>query len=112
MGGTRQGTVTESLALTSSWQQVTANYTPVAPGSSLDFEAYTSNAPAGVCFQADDASITLDVGPPSGNQAPTVYAGENQTLVLNDFPANINLDAAVSDDGLPDPPGTLLEEEG
>ncbi|HET9311117.1 MAG TPA: carbohydrate binding domain-containing protein [Actinomycetota bacterium] len=69
VGGARQGTVTESMPLTSSWQQVTAAYTPVAPGqSSLDYEAFTSNTPAGVCFQADDASITLatttDTTPP------------------------------------------------
>jgi len=54
----QQGSVTTSLALTSSWQQVTAAYTTVAPGSTLDFEAFTSNSPVGVCFQADDASIT------------------------------------------------------
>jgi hypothetical protein len=57
--GVLQGSVTQSMALTSSWQQVTAVYTPVAPGqSSLDFEAFTSNSPVGVCLQADDASIT------------------------------------------------------
>jgi hypothetical protein len=66
--GVQQGSVTTSLALTSSWQQVTAVYTPVAPGpSSIDFEAFTSNSPVGVCFQADDASITFaapDTTPP------------------------------------------------
>jgi len=56
--GVLQGSVVQSMALTSSWQQVTAIYTPVTPGSSLDFEAFTSNSPVGVCFQADDASIT------------------------------------------------------
>ena len=56
--GVLQGSVVQSMALTSSWQQVTASYTPVTPGSSLDFEAFTSNSPVGVCFQADDASIT------------------------------------------------------
>ena len=57
--GVLQGSVSPSVVLTSSWQQVTAVYTPVAPGlSSLDFEAFTSNSPVGVCFQADDASIT------------------------------------------------------
>jgi hypothetical protein len=56
--GVQQGSVTTSLALTSSWQQVTAAYTTVAPGSTLDFEAFTANSPVGVCFQADDASIT------------------------------------------------------
>lgn len=59
VSGVLQGSVTTSVALTSSWQQVTAVYTPVAPGlSSLDFEAFTANSPVGVCVQADDASIT------------------------------------------------------
>ena len=59
VSGVQQGSVSTSVALTSSWQQVTAVYTPVAPGlSSLDFEAFTVNSPVGVCFQADDASIT------------------------------------------------------
>ena len=58
VSGVLQGSVVKSMALTSSWQQVTAAYTPVAPGSSLDFEAFTTNSPVGVCFQADDASIT------------------------------------------------------
>ncbi len=58
VSGVLQGSVVKSMALTSSWQQVTAAYTPVAPGSSLDFEAFTAGSPVGVCFQADDASIT------------------------------------------------------
>ena len=53
------GSVSTSVTLTSSWQQVTAVYTPIAPGQSfLDFEGFTAGAPVGVCFQADDASIT------------------------------------------------------
>ena len=46
VGGVLQGSVVQSMGLTSSWQQVSAVYTPVAPGSSsLDFEAFTSSAP-------------------------------------------------------------------
>ena len=57
--GTQQGSISTTVTLTSSWQQVTAVYTPAAPGqSNLDFQAYTSSSPVGVCFQADDASIT------------------------------------------------------
>ena len=56
-GGVLQGSVTTSMALTTSWQQVTAVYTPAVPGSSLDVEAYTTNTPVGVCLQADDVSI-------------------------------------------------------
>jgi hypothetical protein len=73
VNGAKQGTVTETLGLTSDWQQVTAEYVPVAPGqSTLDLEAYTANSPAGVCFRADDASITLDVGtpPPDADTTP------------------------------------------
>jgi hypothetical protein len=56
--GTQQGSISTTVTLTSSWQQVTAVYTPAAPGqSNLDFQAYTSSSPVGVCFQADDASI-------------------------------------------------------
>ena len=59
VSGTQKGSVSPSLPLTSSWQQVTAVYTPVSPGlSSLDVEAFTVGSPVGVCFQADDASIT------------------------------------------------------
>ena len=58
LNGSRQGSVTETLALTSDWRQVTVQYIPVAPGSTLNFEAYSTNAPVGPCFQVDDASIT------------------------------------------------------
>jgi hypothetical protein len=58
-GGVLQGSISTSVALTSSWQLVTTAYTPVAPGSStLDVEAYTISSPVGVCVQVDDASIT------------------------------------------------------
>jgi hypothetical protein len=57
-GGVLQGSVSTSMPLTTSWQEVSAVYSPVAPGqSSLDFDVYTANSPVGVCFQADDASI-------------------------------------------------------
>jgi hypothetical protein len=58
LGGVRLATVSETLTLTDTWQQVTVIYTVVTPGSTLDFQAYSTNAPLGVCFQADDASIT------------------------------------------------------
>jgi len=57
--GAQQGSAATSATLTSAWQQVTVVYTPAAPGlSNLDFQAFTVNSPVGVCFQADDASIT------------------------------------------------------
>jgi hypothetical protein len=56
--GVLQGSVTASAALTSTWQRVTVTHTTVTPGSSLDLEAYTLSTPVGVCFRADDVSIT------------------------------------------------------
>ena len=59
VSGIQKGSVSPTVTLTSSWQQVTAVYTPVSPGlSSLDVEAFTVGSPVGVCFRADDASIT------------------------------------------------------
>jgi hypothetical protein len=58
-GGTLVGSVSTTVTLTTSWQQVTAVLTPGAPGqSNIDFEAYTSSSPVGVCFQADDVTLT------------------------------------------------------
>jgi parallel beta-helix repeat protein len=47
-----------TMTLTTQWQKLSVTYTPAAPGSSnLDYTAYTSNAPVGSCFHADDVSI-------------------------------------------------------
>jgi len=57
--GTQVGSATQTITMTTSWQQVTVSYVPVSPGNStLDFNAYISSAPTGTCFYADDASIT------------------------------------------------------
>jgi hypothetical protein len=57
-GGALAGSASASLTLSTSWQEVKANYTVKQPGSSfLDFEAFIASAPTGVCFYADDASI-------------------------------------------------------
>ena len=58
-GSTLVGSVTAQVTLTTSWQQVTVTYTVTSPGSTLDFQSYTSNAQPGVVFYADDASIEL-----------------------------------------------------
>ena len=59
-GGTLVGTAhISSVTLTTGWQQVSVSLTPQSPGSTtLDLNAYVSSAPPGVCFYADDASIT------------------------------------------------------
>jgi hypothetical protein len=51
--------VTE-VPLTATWQQVSATYTPAAPGAStLDYNALVIGASPCTCFYADDASIRL-----------------------------------------------------
>ena len=58
-GSTLVGSKDQAVTLTTAWQQLQISYAAVAPGSStLDFVAYITNAPPGVCFQADDAMIT------------------------------------------------------
>src|SRR5262249_45568804 len=47
--------------------------------------------------------LTYATGTPV-NQAPVVSAGSNQTIT---FPAAANLAGTASDDGLPNPPGSL-----
>jgi glucose/arabinose dehydrogenase len=49
------------------------------------------------------ATLVFSGGPPA-NSSPTANAGTDQTITL---PANANLTGTASDDGLPNPPGTL-----
>jgi PKD repeat protein len=59
-GSTNVGSQTVTMTLSTSWQQIKLTYVPQAPGSSnLDYTAYTTNTPAGNCFYADDAAITV-----------------------------------------------------
>jgi hypothetical protein len=51
----------------------------------------------------DEVTITVEPEPPV-NQAPTVVAGQDQTITLL---ASAVLNGTVNDDGLPDPPGGL-----
>ena len=57
-GSTLNGMVVSQITLTTSWQQVSVSYTPVAPGSTLDFNAYVTKAAPGTCFEADDISLS------------------------------------------------------
>jgi PKD repeat protein len=54
-GSTLVGTATGTVALTTSWQQVTVAHPVASPGSNLDLNAYVSGAAPGTCFYADDA---------------------------------------------------------
>src|SRR4029450_12235906 len=51
---------------------------------------------------SDDLTVTVNAT--SGNQAPVVNAGSDQTVTL---PNSANLSGTATDDGLPTPPGTL-----
>jgi hypothetical protein len=60
--GALLGTATSQITLSTSWQQVSVNYTVTAPGSSsLDFNAYlaAADAPPGTCFYVDDAAVYI-----------------------------------------------------
>ena len=48
--------------------------------------------------------VTYSIGSGSTNQAPVVDAGPDQTITL---PSSANLNGTVTDDGLPNPPGTV-----
>jgi hypothetical protein len=50
------------------------------------------------------ATVTITVNAAPVNQPPVVNAGSNQTITL---PAAANLNGTVTDDGLPNPPGTI-----
>jgi hypothetical protein len=60
-GTTFMGSLTTQMTLGTAWQLVTVSYMPAAAGSStLDFNAFVSNAPVGTCFYADDAAVTVN----------------------------------------------------
>jgi PKD repeat protein len=62
--GAAVGAASVQVALTTAWQKVSLQYAPLAAGAStLDYSAYVSSAPPGVCFYADDAAVALDAAP-------------------------------------------------
>jgi hypothetical protein len=58
----RVGTEEAQVTLSTSWQQIVLQYTPVAPGSStLDLNVIRASTPAGAqCFLVDDITATTD----------------------------------------------------
>ena len=58
-GATLVGTVLVEQTLTTAWKKVTITYMVAAPGSTLDFQAYVTNAASGTAFYADDVSILV-----------------------------------------------------
>jgi alpha-tubulin suppressor-like RCC1 family protein len=100
-------------ALTYTWSHVSGGGTVTfVNGSSLNATAsfstsgtYTLRLKAddGTLFTTDD--IVVVVNPvAAANVAPTVSAGADQTITL---PSSASLSGTASDDGLPNPPGSL-----
>jgi Carbohydrate binding domain len=61
-GSTQVKAKTVTYTTTTSWQQLSVTLAPNSPGTTtLDFQVFLpkDHAPPGVCFRADDASITL-----------------------------------------------------
>ncbi|MCI0537555.1 MAG: lamin tail domain-containing protein [Verrucomicrobiales bacterium] len=79
-----------------------------AAGFGPSLERVTANA-----YGNDPVNWRASFGPPSpgvengGNRAPRVNAGADQLLQAATFPTVVNLAGTASDDGQPNPPGTL-----
>src|SRR3954453_7851202 len=56
-GAANAGSAASTATLTTAWQRLSVEYTPTVPGSTLDFNAFVTNAQPGICFYADDAAI-------------------------------------------------------
>ena len=100
---------------------VATNWTEISGPASVDFQnssavdtrvAFTVpgdyllrlTASDGALAASDSVRITVTDVPPPTNAAPVVSVGAAQTITL---PADAILEGAVSDDGLPNPPGAL-----
>jgi PKD repeat protein len=88
------GSKTTSVKLTTSWQQVSVTLAVSSPGSTLDFNAYVTNAAPGPCFYADDASI---VNAPPSSSPPS--AALTVTPTSGVAPLQVSADASASTAG-------------
>jgi CubicO group peptidase (beta-lactamase class C family) len=90
---------TAPLSTSWTWNKI-ANLSLTTGTVSISFRQREDGA------KLDQILLTNDLGlvPGSGNQLPSVNAGPDQTVTLPN-PANLN--GTVSDDGLPNPPGTV-----
>ena len=91
------GTGTNHLTLTTAWQQLSVAYAPRSVGSStLDVNAYVSNAPPGNCYYADDIAIVLGSpdSPPTPALAVTPAGGNAPLPVVADASGSTDTDAA------------------
>ena len=96
-GSTLVGTATNHLTLTTAWQQLSLAYAPRSVGTStLDLNAYVSNAPPGNCFYADDLAIVLGSpdSPPTPALTVTPATGAAPLPVVADASGSTDTDAA------------------
>src|SRR5437763_11566716 len=81
------------------WQQITVAYPVAAPGSTLDYNAYVTNAPPGTCFDADDAARSVEhtsqLQSPPSVALPLPPATETAPLAVT-ADASASTDADVS----------------
>ncbi|MEU7000106.1 PKD domain-containing protein [Nonomuraea sp. NPDC046570] len=61
-GGSNVGSTSTTLTLGTDWQRISVSYAVSTPGSSIDFNLYTTGNPTGQCFQADDVSLLHTAG--------------------------------------------------
>ena len=81
-------------------------WTPTSPSSNYRIRVWARNA-SSTADQADNSGAILDmtfVITTATNLAPTVSAGADKTITL---PSSVTLTGTGSDDGKPNPPGTL-----
>ena len=100
-------------AVTTTWSQVSGPGTvSFGNANAVDTTAsFSTNGVYTLRLTANDSALSnsdevvVTVNPPSsGNTAPVVSAGSDQTITL---PSTAALDGTVSDDGLPNPPGAV-----
>jgi PKD repeat protein len=92
--GANLGVTTNTIKLTTAWQQVSVTASVVSPGAStLDFNAYVTRAAPGTCFYADDVAIA-NVAPSSGPTAALAVTPSTGTP-----PLAVTADASASTAG-------------
>ena len=99
--------------VTTTWSEVSGpGAVTFGDASAVDTTAsFSASGTYVLRLTADDSALqssddlTVTVNPASQNQPPTVNAGQDQTVIL---PNSATLSGTASDDGLPNPPGTLI----
>jgi len=98
---TKPTTVSQQVQVLSTTFVLPSATLPVIRGN-FRYVGSAGSCTTGSYDDRDDLVFALSTGPV--NQPPSVNAGSNQTITL---PAAANLNGTVSDDGLPNPPGTV-----